>query len=718
MTGTRVHLRGGGVSLLLEYGATWAPGLPRVLHWGDDLGRLGSRQLEAVAATAQPRRGNSAFSVPGIPSLVPVEAEGWLGRPGLVGSRNGAHYVTRLQTIGHEPLADATGKGAVFHAVDEAAGLRLELTVRLSTHGVARVGAELTNTGDSPYHLERLEIAMPVPGAATELLSLAGSQGHERVPQRLPLVVGAHVREDRKGRPGHDAPLVLVAGADGFGWESGETWGVHLAWSGNQVQAAERMHHGEAVLSSGELLLPHEQVLEAGETHRSPEVWASHGHGLNQLAGRLHEEIRARPTHPRAPRKVLLNTWQAVYFKATPERLDPLVDAAAAVGVERFVDDGWFLGRNNARAGLGDWQVDPRKWPQGLGPLVERVTSAGMEFGLWVEPEMVNPDSDLARAHPDWILRPGPGEGPESLGLPSRFQYVLDLGHPDAYAHIASALHGLLEAHPIGYLKWDHNRPMVEAGHGPSHRPGARAHVLAVYRLLDELKAAHPGLEIESCASGGGRIDLGILARSDRIWASDCVDALDRQEVQRWTQLLVPPELVGTHIGPETAHSTGRTQPLEFRATTALWGHFGLEWDIAALTAEELAAVRGWVDLHKELRPLLHSGRVIVADHPDPTLAVHGVVADDASAAVFAMTSLAKPATSPRGRVRLPGLDPASSYDVRLLRPATSPEPPWTAPGWLVDGVRLPGRVLGSAGVQVPAMKPQQTTLLRLVRVA
>ena len=719
MTATRVHLRGGGVSLLLEYGAAWAPGLPRVLHWGDDLGDLDPDGLADLAATAAPRRGNSAFSVPGIPSLVPVEAEGWLGRPGLVGSREGAHYVSRLTTTGHDPIVDEIAEGAVFHAVDEVAGLRLDLTVRLSRHGVARLGAELTNTGGSPYHLERLEIALPVPGVATELLSLAGSQGHERVPQRLPLVVGAHVREDRKGRPGHDAPLVLVAGATGFGWEGGEVWGMHLAWSGNQVQAAERMHHGEAVLSSGELLLPHEVVLDAGATHRSPEVWASHGHGLNQLAGRLHDEIRARPTHPHPPRKVLLNTWQAVYFKATPERLEPLVDAAAAVGVERFVvDDGWFRGRTSARAGLGDWEVDPEKWPRGLRPLTEWVTAAGMELGLWVEPEMVSPDSDLARAHPDWILRPGPGDGPEGLGLPSRFQYVLDLAHPDAYAHIAAALRRLLDTYPIGYLKWDHNRPVTEAGHGTAHRPGVRAHTLAVYRLLDELRAAHPGVEIESCASGGGRIDLGILARTDRVWASDCVDALDRQEVQRWTQLLVPPELVGTHVGPETAHSTGRTQPLELRATAALWGHFGIEWDLTRLSASELDAVRGWVDLHKELRPLLHTGRVVVADHPDPTLWVHGVVAGDASEAVFAMTSLAKPATSPRGRVRLPGLDPATSYDVRLVRPATDPEPPWTVPGWLDDGVRLPGRVLGSAGVQVSAMKPQQTTLLRLVRVS
>ncbi|WP_278260225.1 alpha-galactosidase [Nocardioides convexus] len=259
----------------------------------------------------------------------------------------------------------------------------------------------------------------------------------------------------------------------------------------------------------------------------------STGAASTRLSGRLHAEVRARATHPRTPRKVLLNSWQAVYFKATPERLLPLVDAAAAVGVERFVvDDGWFRGRTSARAGLGDWEVDRERWPDGLDPLVRAVTGHGMDLGLWVEPEMVNPDSDLARAHPDWILSPAEGD----LGTPSRFQHVLDLARPDAYAHVAAALHALLDTYPIAYLKWDHNRPVTEAGHGPARVPGVRAHTLAAYRLMDELKAAHPGLEIESCASGGARIDLGVLARTDRVWASDCIDALDRQEVQRWTQ--------------------------------------------------------------------------------------------------------------------------------------------------------------------------------------
>ena len=264
------------------------------------------------------------------------------------------------------------------------------------------------------------------------------------------------------------------------------------------------------------------------------------------------------------PRPVVLNTWEAVYFDHRLDRLTALADTAAELGVERFVlDDGWFRHRRDDTAGLGDWYVDEDVWPDGLHPLVNHVRGLGMEFGLWVEPEMVNPDSDLARAHPEWVR-----EAP-----PWRNQQVLDIAQPDAYAYLLERLDALVSEYAIDFLKWDHNRDLVG---------GAHAQTLAAYRLLDELRERHPALEIESCSSGGSRVDLGILARTDRVWASDTNDALERQAIQRWTQLLLPPELVGSHVGPPRAHTTGRTHDLSFRVATALFGHFGIEWDINA----------------------------------------------------------------------------------------------------------------------------------------
>ena len=290
---------------------------------------------------------------------------------------------------------------------------------------------------------------------------------------------------------------------------------------------------------------------------------------------------------------------------------------------------------------------------RGSSPLIGKVRGLGMEFGLWFEPEMINLDSDLARAHPEWIFRAGGRKG-----IPSRQQYVLDLGHPGAYNYIADRIHDILDAYDIDYLKWDHNRMVVEAGHGP-RRPsrGACPH-LAVYRLLDELRERHPGLEIESCAGGGGRIDLGILERTDRVWASDCIDALERQQIQRYTQLLFPPELVGSHVGAHEAHTTRRDAQSGFPRRHCLLGSHGdrMGPDQGLPGRSRPAARLG--QAHKQYRDLLHTGDVVVADHPDPAVWVHGVVATDRSDAIFGIETVARSTTWPPGRVRLPGLDP------------------------------------------------------------
>jgi alpha-galactosidase len=409
----------------------------------------------------------------------------------------------------------------------------------------------------------------------------------------------------------------------------------------------------------------------------------------------------------------VLNTWEAVYFDHRLERLTELADVAARLGVERFVlDDGWFGNRRDDTAGLGDWHVAVDVWPDGLQPLISHVRALGMEFGLWVEPEMVNPDSDLFRAHPDWVLSGSgaPGRLPEAW----RHQQVLDLANPDCHAFIRDRLDALLSDHDIAFLKWDHNRDLIEAGH--AGRPGVHAQTLAVYRLLDELRERHPGVEIESCASGGGRVDLGILARTDRVWASDTNDALERQPIQRWTQLLVPPELVGTHVGPPRSHTTGRVHGLAFRVATALFGHFGIEWDIASASAGEQEALAEAIAFYRRMRPLLHGGQVVRADHPDPAAYLHGVVAADRAEALFAYVQLTASAFETPGLARLPGLDPDRAYRVEPVAVAGEPETKQaTAPAWLeAGGVTLGGRSLAEVGLPLPVLRPEQALLLHV----
>jgi len=373
---------------------------------------------------------------------------------------------------------------------------------------------------------------------------------------------------------------VYAAGQSGFGFGHGEVWGIHLGWSGNQQVYGERMPSGVAVLGAGEVLLPGELILEPGVSYTTPWLFGSYGVGLDAVTARFHEYLRARPIHPVKPRPVVCNVWEAVYFDHRLDRLVALADAAATVGVERYVlDDGWFRHRRDDSAGLGDWYVDEGVWPDGLNPLIDHVRGLGMEFGLWFEPEMVNQDSDLARAHPDWIL-----SLPHRMPPEARHQQVLDLGHPDAYAYLLERMDAILTEYDIGYVKWDHNRELVDAGHHPDGTPGVHNQTLALYRLLDELKARHPGVEIESCSSGDGRVDLGIIDHTDRVWGSDCIDALERQAINRGTSSLLPLELIGSHIGSPTSHTTGRTHTLAFRAGTAIFGHLGIEWDMTAMS--------------------------------------------------------------------------------------------------------------------------------------
>jgi alpha-galactosidase len=594
--------------------------------------------------------------------------------------------------------------------------IAIELVTELEVHpsGVVRLRASVRNLGESGYQLLALEPALPVPAIAAELLDMTGRHSRERSPQRHAFPQGRWVREAWGGRPGHDSATMLCTGAPGFGFRGGPVWGVHVAWSGNSVFAAEKTATAWQLLRGGELLLPGEIILDHGAEYSSPWLVATYGDGLDELEGRVHSFLRARPHHPRLPRPVTLNTWEAVYFDHDLPRLLDLADRAAEIGVERFVlDDGWFTGRRDDTAGLGDWHVDAAIWPEGLHPLSERVHADGMQFGLWFEPEMINLDSDLAREHPEWIFATEHG-----FGIPSRYQHVLDLAHPDAFAHLLERMSTLVEEYRVDYIKWDHNRPLVDAGHQPSFAPGVHEQTLATYRLIDELKLRHPGLEIESCCGGGGRIDLGIMDHCDRVWVSDCIDAHERQRLQRWTSLLLPPELLGTHIGAHEDHTTDRILDLDFRAGTAIWGHFGIEWDLAAADVSDLDRLREWIVLHKQLRSMLHTGTVVHDDPTNPAIWVEGVVAQDRSDALYRMSVMDHSDTWPFGRITLPGLDPRRRYRVRVQEPSERSINRKAVPGWLDDGVELTGAVLGQIGIAAPLTSVDRLVLIRATAVS
>jgi alpha-galactosidase len=738
-----IALRSEGVSLVID---VTDGRLPAIVHWGADLGTLEADDVDALILSNIEPGGANVVDEPVRLAMLPEHWTGWVGRPGLSGSRAGRAWSPKfiatevrldgdavVVTDDHPAVINSGTASVEVDAVDEVAQLSLRITIELTAGGLIRARTEVVNTSQDPYAVNDCVIAFPIPQVAREILDFAGHWGKERVPQRRPLGVGVHLREGRKGRTGPDAATLLHVGAPGFSFADGEIWAVHTGWSGNHTHYAERIFTGVQVIGGGELLLPGEVILATGQTYTTPWIYGSYARGLDAVAGRFHRFLRARENHPSTTRPVSLNVWEAVYFDHDLDRLAELAECAAAIGVERYVlDDGWFGARRNDHAGLGDWTVSTEVWPHGLHPLVDKVTGLGMEFGLWFEPEMINLDSTTARKHPDWIMSTG-----DRLPVESRHQQVINLGIPECYAYVRDAMFEILTEYKISYIKWDHNRDLIDAGSAPDGRPGVHDQTLAFYRLVDEIKAAHPGLEIESCSSGGARVDLGVLARTDRIWVSDCIDPLERQYMNRWTSQLVPPELLGSHIASGRSHTTGRVHDLSFRAATAIFGHLGIEWDLTAATAQELADLKEWISFYKANRGLLMGGELVRLDFPDPTLVGYGIVATDRSSAIYTFASVGRSEVMLPGRLRFPGLDPDRRYRVRPILVGRPPSglnpPPWwgaiatefepsgmrRALGWGLPpdggaGVVLSGAALAASGVMAADFHPEHAILYRV----
>ncbi|KGM12940.1 alpha-galactosidase [Cellulomonas bogoriensis] len=726
MDPTRViHLVTTDVSVLMvQRGAL----LPTIAHWGRRLtSELGDLRAFAEAGV---RSGIDGVSdLPYEPSLLPEHTHGWGGRPGLSVHRGGVGWSPRLalesidvdgRTV-HPGTPVQSGPGTVSAlARDDHVGITVVCTVELTVDGLLRTGATIRSdrSDAEPLDVSGVSLALAVPPRAHEVLDFAGRWATEKMPQRHRVVVGTHTRESRRGRTGLDATGTLAVGVPGFDAGAGDVWLCHVGIGGNHEHALERTD-GHLAFRGGELLFPGEVRLTAGEEYRTPWVYGSWGDGLDAAAHRYHGFLRRRSRAARRPRPVTCNVWEAVHFEHDLPTLTALASQAAALGVERFVlDDGWFRGRRDDRAGLGDWTPDPVVWPEGLTPLARHVAAEGMELGLWVEPEMINEDSDLARAHPDWVLR----ARPEALPARQRHQQLLDLTNPDAFAHILAALDTLVTDLDLAYLKWDHNRDLVDAGHPGSGGAAVAEQTRAVYALMDELRSRHPDLEIESCASGGGRVDLGILERTDRVHTSDNHDPLDRVRMLRWTGLLVPPEMLGSHVASATSEATGRTYDLHTRCAAAFLGHFGVEWDLRVLDEADRSELTRWIAAYRDLRGLIATGRVVGAGDFDPDApSVRGVVAEDGSEGVFTVVTPALSADS-RRQVRLPGLATDQSFRLEVAQPP-SLAPPWLVPAWLRQVPPLGGSTPGSlafcgdlltvVGLDVPTFHRERVLVIR-----
>jgi alpha-galactosidase len=715
--------------------------LPQICYWGSALGAVDASDVKAAAKANLEALGGNTPDPHDPTRIIPLESDGWLGRPALVGSRtDGTAWTPRFGDVTvqlpedckiEDDVAFVENDQVIFFAQSADAGLDLSIIVEASQYGPIRMRAMLTNALESDYRLEELGVALAVPLEANEIFDTTGRWGKERTPQRRPVVLGCDLRELRHGRTGFDAPGFTFVGRKGFSFSSGEVWGLHAAWSGNHRVWVEKLISGQQVIGASELLLPGEVTLGQGDTYTTPWFYALHAYGLDDASHQVHKWFRARENHPKTPRPVTLNVWEAVYFDHSLPKLQELAKVAAQIGVERFVlDDGWFLGRRNDHKGLGDWYVDPDVWPDGLTPLADFVHDQGMQFGLWFEPEMISEDSNLAREHPDWIMAGQGSTDAASLPVRWRHQQVLNITIPEAFEYVKGRIIALVHEYSIDYIKWDHNRDLIQAGN--SHF-GGRASVSeqtrATYRLLDEIKAECPGLEIESCASGGGRVDLEILQHTDRFWASDCIDPVERQEMMRWYNQVAPPELMGTHVASPISHTTGRWSNMATRGGSAIWGHFGIEWDILSASEQELSDLAAWIEFYKANRDFLHSSDVVRCETQDESLWLHGVVEPDQSRALFQLVTRDRAVISPRGRVRFSGLDDAQTYRIRPVVVGSEPvgliAPEWfgsmedsepAEKSWrYFEGIRAKGTILQNVGLQVPQLFPDQALLFEVV---
>ncbi len=681
------RLDGGGRSAVF---AAFARGVPALVWFGPALPP--DEDLQTLALANIP--GVSAGQLdPLVPlTLCPLASTGWQGHPGLTATdASGVDIVADLRlaadlaAAGGElrwkcATADGDLKLAGEAKVDPVTGL-LALSMRAETAPGLTVAWLAAG-------------AVPVPGSMPRIMDHGGRWCGEFQRQETRFVTGAHVRESREGRTGHAHFPAMTFMEETCGENSGAALAVSFAWSGGHRVLAEELPDGRRQVQAG--AFPGD-----GNTPQMLVAWSDNG--LNGIARAFQAHVRRLHTRP-VPRPVHYNCWEAVYFRHDLEELKQIASIAADLGAERFVlDDGWFKGRNDDTTSLGDWTVDPAKYPHGLHPLANHVTGLGMRFGIWFEPEMVNKDSDLCRAHPDWIL--GPERQPSG-----RHQHVLDLAHPGVADYLYERIGAVLSEYPVDYVKWDHNRILTG---------GTACQTRALYGLLDRLREAHPDVQFESCASGGGRIDYGILSRATRVWLSDSNDALERLHMQHEAARFLPPEFVGSHVGPRRCHTSGRVLSMAFRAWVAAQRHMGFEMDPRELTDDEAAILKRATAWWKANREFLFSARQYLLESNDPEVFAEIHIDDKRDRFVLFKGQAGTSRAVAARPFALAGLDPDARYTVRLANHEDTPEilNRNTATDFMRgEPLALSGRALMQSGLPLPNAFPATMTVVEGIR--
>lgn len=628
--------------------------------------------------------GDRTFSLEHIRQEYPVYGSTDYRHPAVEILQENGSRISDFQYVSHTILAGKPkllGLPATYTEADEEAAtlcitlkdpvteITLELLYTIfACDGILARSARFINEGTQPVHLlNAMSFSLDLPDRDYVWMQLSGAWARERHIKNRALEQGILAIDSMRGNSSHEHNPFMVLKRPYTTETQGEVLGFSLIYSGNYRIQAEVDAHNTTRITVGINPSGFDWKLEAGESFQTPEavmVYSADGlNAMSQTFHRLYRKRLARGYWRDRPRPILNNNWEATYFDFTEDRLVEIASKAKECGVELFVlDDGWFGKRNNDYAGLGDWFANKDRLPNGITGLSERIEALGMKFGLWFEPEMVNKDSDLYRAHPDWIL-----QTPDRRASHGRNQFVLDFSRSEVVDCIYGMMEAILSQSKISYIKWDMNRSITECYSAalPADRQGEVFHryILGVYDLYERLTSAFPHVLFESCASGGGRFDPGLLYYAPQGWASDDSDAVERLKIQYGTSMCYPISSIGSHVSVCPNHQVFRRTPLHTRANVAYFGTFGYELDLNKLPEEELREVKEQISFMKEYREILQFGTFYRLKSPfEGNETVWMSVSEDKKTAIVGWYRVLNGVNAPYTRVQLQGLDPDMVY--------------------------------------------------------
>lgn len=619
-----------------------------------------------------------------LPWELPTRGSGWYGEPAVAATNAKGDDMVQLTYVSHAIYMGKNrlpGLPATFARREgDAETLEIELMDRLTGLRVTAVYGVFERTGAITRSLRLknesgedmqingvLSASAPVHGSGYDVIHLKGAWARERHVMRQTQGEGEYRIFSQRGASGHEANPFLALCEKSATEFSGEVWAVSLVYSGS-FEALSYVNNTEnSRLSIGLNPDVFTWKLEPGETFVSPEaamVYSPDGlNGMSHAFHRLYSENLMRSKWFERDRPILINNWEATYFNFNEEKILQIARRAKELGVEMLVlDDGWFGKRNTDNCSLGDWVVNPEKLPGGLNGLSDRLHDLGLKFGLWFEPEMISPDSDLYRAHPDWCLHV---DGRARVEM--RNQLILDLSRKEVQDYIIESVSAVLESARIEYVKWDMNRNMTEPFSGAQtparQKETQHRYMLGLYRVLEEITARFPEILFESCSGGGGRFDPGMLYYMPQTWTSDDSDAAERMFIQYGTSFVYPPCAMGAHVSAVPNHQTGRTTAMQTRGDVALGGNFGFELDLSQLSDADAETVRRLIEREKQVRTLVRTGEFtrLLSPFDQPYAAWQFRARDNSEALICAYRLMTRPAT-PHLLLRASGLDESAVY--------------------------------------------------------